>query len=643
MPTQVPNILSRSPMEILAEPTAVIYLRVSSRAQLTGHNPEGYSIEGQRAACERHAERLGARIIAEYVEPGKTATNARRPKLQEMLAALPELRPSYVIFYDLSRSARDEFDAFWLLREVESCGAKLESTLEHISDDEDGMLVYTIHAGINAHRSRRDGRKVRMGVERKFLDGGAHGPARTGYLNARELIIGREVAIITIDPDRAPHIKLGFDLAATGEHTLTTITAILEDVGLRTRPTTTRPSKSLSRSMVHRILRDDFYTGVVTLNGVKRQGRHPALIDRKTFERVQQVLDANRASGDRSHKHSHHLIGSLHCGLCERRLGYNRTRGNGGVYEYFACLSRVIPASRCGAPHFRVHEIEHRIEHKYKTLLLSPAEQGTIRQLLLERAEANTVVARREAERHRRRVRELTDRQHKLVELYYESGVSKEILQEQQTRLTNEQTAAEQLAAAADFQISEVEQNIADALLLIDQCRAPYIGGTPTEKRLINLAVYTMLLVSAEGNVHAKPTTFYAQLVPTARQLAREAAQDGHSVQNPGSRRQNGRSPVFRGHGLKKQQMAERAGFEPAMEFDPHTRLAGECLQPLGHLSRGWHGSLEPRERAASATSNAARPSRLSQAQGSSVVVHGVSALACEIGTYFREPSNHGP
>ena len=31
---------------------------------------------------------------------------------------------------------------------------------------------------------------------------------------------------------------------------------------------------------------------------------------------------------------------------------------------------------------------------------------------------------------------------------------------------------------------------------------------------------------------------------------------------------------------------AERAGFEPAMGVEPHTRLAGECLQPLGHLSR---------------------------------------------------------
>jgi hypothetical protein len=35
----------------------------------------------------------------------------------------------------------------------------------------------------------------------------------------------------------------------------------------------------------------------------------------------------------------------------------------------------------------------------------------------------------------------------------------------------------------------------------------------------------------------------------------------------------------------QKSGLTERAGFEPAMEFDPHTRLAGECLQPLGHLS----------------------------------------------------------
>src|SRR5687768_12469834 len=30
---------------------------------------------------------------------------------------------------------------------------------------------------------------------------------------------------------------------------------------------------------------------------------------------------------------------------------------------------------------------------------------------------------------------------------------------------------------------------------------------------------------------------------------------------------------------------AEREGFEPSRELAPPTRLAGECLQPLGHLS----------------------------------------------------------
>ena len=40
---------------------------------------------------------------------------------------------------------------------------------------------------------------------------------------------------------------------------------------------------------------------------------------------------------------------------------------------------------------------------------------------------------------------------------------------------------------------------------------------------------------------------------------------------------------------------AERAGFEPAMGDESHTRLAGECLQPLGHLSVGRALTSPPR------------------------------------------------
>src|SRR5436853_2746544 len=40
----------------------------------------------------------------------------------------------------------------------------------------------------------------------------------------------------------------------------------------------------------------------------------------------------------------------------------------------------------------------------------------------------------------------------------------------------------------------------------------------------------------------------------------------------------------------------ERRGRDsnPRWSFDPHTRLAGECLQPLGHLSLSGEASVEP-------------------------------------------------
>lgn len=421
MPVSTPAIISQPPSANLTELTAVIYLRVSSPGQLTGHSPEGYSIEGQRKACEHYAASLGARIIREYVEPERTATNTRRQALQQMLAELGDVRPTYVIFYDLSRVARDEPDAFWLLGQVKSHGAKLTSTREPVDDSPHGLLLFAIMAGVNAFRSRDDGEKVKLGLERKHADGGSHGPARLGYLNSRESIAEGDIATITLDPERIGYIKLAFDLAATGDHTITTITEVLEDAGLRTRGTHKRPSQPLSRSMVHRILRDDYYTGIVTRNGVKRPGRHEALIDRDTFNRVQEVLDGHRASGDRSHSTA---TTSRAPSTAPAESGWAMAviaAGTVGVYDYFSCLSRVQRGGRCSAPYFRVEPVERAIEARYKTFTLSPAQQEAIREALHAYVDARAEVARHESSRHTRRLRELTGEQQKLVQPYYKA------------------------------------------------------------------------------------------------------------------------------------------------------------------------------------------------------------------------------
>jgi hypothetical protein len=40
------------------------------------------------------------------------------------------------------------------------------------------------------------------------------------------------------------------------------------------------------------------------------------------------------------------------------------------------------------------------------------------------------------------------------------------------------------------------------------------------------------------------------------------------------------------------EKLAEREGFEPSVEYYPYNRLAGGCLQPLGHLSASIYCSV---------------------------------------------------
>jgi site-specific DNA recombinase len=537
--------------------TAVIYLRVSSTGQLTGHSQEGYSIEGQREACERHAVGLGAQVIREYVEAGRSATNLRRPALQQMLAEMAELQPAYVIFYDLSRVARDEFDAFWLLREIEAAGAKLESTLERIDNDDTGMLLYTVMAGVNAHRSRRDGKKVKMGLERKFADGGTVGPALIGYLNVREHVNDKEVRSIGLDEDRYRLVQVAFEAFATGEHSISTLRNLLEDVGLRTRPTPKRPAKPLSRNGVYRMLRNDYYTGVVTFKGVKGDGRHPAIIDRTTFEKVQQVLDSHRLSGDRSKKHNHYLKGSLFCGNCGRRLLYGRHRGNGGVYEYFSCITHQGLKVSCGAHYMPVDAVERKIENLYRSVQLTARQIEAVRRDIEGQVGARLEVARKQSDHHKRRLRTLQDEQQKLIQLHYRNLVSEEVLQAEQQRIETERGQARRWVESATHEASEVMEALKEALALVLCCHEIYLAAEPMVRRLMNQAIFERFLVHTDDlkGEQQQVLAHIGRIGQTHRQLAAAGA----------GRSQESQSPQFSGgFGSDVVQMVRRAGLEPA-------------------------------------------------------------------------------
>jgi site-specific DNA recombinase len=198
---------------------AVIYLRVSSKGRVnTDYDPEGISIPAQRVSCERKADQLGLTIIHEYIEPGPSATEmTKRIAFQEMLARVRREKDiDYIIVYKLSRFARNRNrnrnDDAIVMADLTKRGVGLISATESIDETPVGQLMHGILAAFNEYRSREDGADIAYKMGKKAKNGGTLGRAPIGYLNTIERFEGREVRSVSIDEERAPFVKLAFEL-----------------------------------------------------------------------------------------------------------------------------------------------------------------------------------------------------------------------------------------------------------------------------------------------------------------------------------------------------------------------------------------------------------------------------------------------
>jgi DNA invertase Pin-like site-specific DNA recombinase len=213
-----------------------LYLRVSTSSQVqTDYDPEGISIPAQRLVCQRKAEQMGAVVVGEYVEPGRSATTIeKRPAFQQMLDRIKhEHDADYVIVYNLSRLNRNRIDDAKVLMLMRSLKVTLVSAQENIDETPAGQLMHGILAAFNEYRSNADGADIRYKTGQKAKNGGTLTRAKIGYTNVRARIDRHEVRTVAIDEERAPLIRLAFELCATGEYTMTRLAAVLTERGLR--------------------------------------------------------------------------------------------------------------------------------------------------------------------------------------------------------------------------------------------------------------------------------------------------------------------------------------------------------------------------------------------------------------------------
>ncbi len=299
---------------------------------------------------------------------------------------------------------------------------------------------------------------------------------------------------------------------------------------------------------------DHYYIGVVTHKGVKREGRHEAIIDRDTFEKVQQILATHRLSGDRTKKHFHYLKGSIFCHHCGRRLVYGRHRGNGGVYEYFSCLSHQARRPSCGARHLPVADVEKAIEDYYRQIQLTPEQIEKVRCDVGAQVDERLAVARKQSEHHSRRLRILQEEQQKLVQLFYNGGVSEEVMKAEQQRIEAERTQAHHWVEAAAHEAEDVMEALDDALTIAGRCHETYLEASPMLRRLMNQTMFERLLIRSD-NIECEQQPVFRHITRLGR---------GCQAPSKARRPQNGQDPRSSGGlGSNVDKMVRPSGLEP--------------------------------------------------------------------------------
>ncbi len=539
---------------------AVIYLRVSSTQQAdTDYDIEGFSIPAQREACRRKAAALGAEVTDEYVDRGESAKTADRPALQAMLLKVEREPIDFVVVHKIDRLARNRADDLAIVMRVRQAGAQVVSASENIDETPSGILLHGIMASIAEFYSRNLATEILKGSTQKAKAGGTPTKAPVGYLNVREMVDGREIRTIAVDPERAPLVREAFELYATGDYALSELAALMEHRGLRSRPTPRVPSRPLGANRLQELLRSDYYVGVVRYRGSSYPGRHEPIVPLPLYERVQELLEAKNLAGERDRIHHHYLKGTLYCGECGGRLIFSRNRGrHGGLYDYFLCRGRQIRT--CSQPHHRVEQVEESVVRYYSTVQLATSRRESIRQVLHSRFDGLLAVAEREIVRARRELERLDDQERKLLERHYADRVSERVYDQEQERIRCERAAAEKTLEELGGSYETNKRVLDLALNLTDDIQEAYRTASATERRMFNQAFFTRLEVREDEVVDA-------ELAQPYRLLLDEEFIDAVASWNPSpqGRRKNGRTPDHSlAGGSITDQMVELAGLEPA-------------------------------------------------------------------------------
>lgn len=259
------------------------YIRVSTETQAE----KGGGLDVQRDAIEKYAKQNGITLEKVFCDAGVSGTQESRPALDELLLETLQ-EGDVVIVHNTSRLWRSIFAQATVMKAVTQAKANIKSIDEPNFDiykyqkDPENFMICGMMGMLDQWERMTIARKLARGRTSKANKGDKpSGVCPYGYRYTADK------KHIEPDPAEVPTLRQIFTEGQKGT-SLDKIAKLLNDQGSRTRR-----GNPWQKGSIHLILKNDFYTGVVTHQGKAIPGNHEPLISKVQFGKVQANLRRN--------------------------------------------------------------------------------------------------------------------------------------------------------------------------------------------------------------------------------------------------------------------------------------------------------------------------------------------------------------
>lgn len=347
-------------------------MRVGLYPRVSGHEQEdNYSIPEQIDRMKKYCESKDWMVYKIYTDPGYTGSNMERPGLQDMIKDCENGKIDMVLVYKLDRLSRSQKDTLYLIEDVfEKHNVGFASMTENFdTSTPHGKFIIGILSVFAQLEREKIKERTMIGKDSRAKEGKWHG--------GRWVPVGYDYIEGMLYPNEyeAMQVRTIADLFLKGTP-VRTIERMMTKKGYKHK------HGAWDAKTIRRVLANPVNVGMIKNRDTWYKGLHDPILDQKTFDAIQQLMEKRREEYGAARPHQSLLGGILYCKNCGAR--YARQSYNGTFF--YVCYSRskkmkkMIKDPSCRNKNYRMEVLEKAILDEIDKLAIDPNRVEEVRE-----------------------------------------------------------------------------------------------------------------------------------------------------------------------------------------------------------------------------------------------------------------------